>query len=113
MSFEDALTRLLEVGVSLGAQRATEEVSLQSAHGRVLARAVISTISVPPMDNSAMDGYAIRMADAHLVLPVSQRIPAGSAALPLVPETAARIFTGAPIPSGADTVVLQELVTTT
>ena len=112
MSFEDALKRLLDVGVAWGAQRLTEQVSLQNAQGRVLARAVISTINVPPMDNSAMDGYAIRMADAHLVLPVSQRIPAGSAAMPLLPETAARIFTGAPIPPGADTVVPQELVTT-
>lgn len=112
MSFEDALKRLLEVGVDLGGQRTTEDINLQNAHGRVLARVVISTINVPPMDNSSMDGYAIRMADAHLVLPVSQRIPAGSAAMPLLAKTAARIFTGAPIPSGADTVVLQELVTT-
>ena len=110
MSFEDALKRLLDAGVALGRKRATEEVDLLNAQGRVLARTVASTIDVPPMDNSSMDGYAIRSVDAALVLPVSQRIPAGSTADPLLPETAARIFTGAPIPLGADTIVMQELV---
>ena len=111
MAFEDALKRLLEVGAMLGRQRATEEVVLQNAAGRVLACSVVSTINVPPMDNSSMDGYAIRSADANLTLPISQRVPAGSAALPLLHATAARIFTGAPIPAGADTIVMQELVT--
>src|SRR6185436_11967864 len=64
-----------------------------------------------PQDNSSMDGYAVRsaeIADEGVVLPVSQRIPAGSAAQPLVPGSAARIFTGAPVPAGADAVVMQE-----
>jgi len=73
---------------------------------------VPSPIDQPAWDNSAMDGYAVRAADvaaaADGVLPVSQRIPAGAVAEPLSPGTAARIFTGAPVPAGADTVVVQE-----
>jgi molybdopterin molybdotransferase len=63
------------------------------------------------MDNSAMDGYAVRVADvtvAGVRLPVSQRILAGAVGEPLQPGTAARIFTGAPVPPGADTVLMQE-----
>jgi molybdopterin molybdotransferase len=70
-----------------------------------------STVAVPPLDNSAMDGYAVRVADitaAGVCLPVSQRIPAGTVGTPLQPGTAARIFTGAPIPAGADAVIMQE-----
>src|SRR5690606_17659228 len=72
---------------------------------------VVSSLQVPPTDNSAMDGYAVRVADIRApgtVLPVSQRIPAGQAGEPLVPGSAARIFTGAPVPQGADAVVMQE-----
>lgn len=83
-------------------------VALGKARGRVLAESIIAPIAVPPEDNSAMDGYALRAVDAGNVLPVSQRIAAGSEAGPLAPGTAARIFTGAPIPAGADTVVMQE-----
>ena len=86
-------------------------VPLAEAAGRVLAEAVVSPIDVPGHDNSAMDGYAVRAADtqaAPCVLPVSQRIPAGHNGEPLQPGTAARIFTGAPLPPGADAVIMQE-----
>jgi molybdopterin molybdotransferase len=90
----------------------TEWLSLDRALGRVLAQPVVSSLNVPPHDNSMMDGYAVRFSDLveGRVLPVSQRIPAGSHPLPLAPNTAARIFTGAPIPSGADLVIMQEQV---
>ena len=88
-----------------------ERVSTFDADGRVLLRGAVSPLQVPPQDNSAMDGYAVRVADCgggSAVLPVSQRIPAGTAAQPLAEGTAARIFTGAPVPAGADAVVMQE-----
>ncbi len=107
--FDQALARLLD-GVSVTA--ATETVALAAARGRILAAPVLSDIDVPPADNSSMDGYAVRLADlgdnGGIRLPVSQRIPAGSAPQPLAPGTAARIFTGAVIPPGADAVVMQE-----
>ncbi|HEY9024672.1 MAG TPA: gephyrin-like molybdotransferase Glp, partial [Burkholderiaceae bacterium] len=82
------------------------------AWGRVLARDIVSTVHVPPEDNSAMDGYALRVADLASgpgsVLRVSQRIVAGRPGEPLQPGTAARIFTGAQVPAGADAVVMQE-----
>jgi molybdopterin molybdotransferase len=84
------------------------EVPSLEATGRVLARAQRSSLDVPPLDNSAMDGYAVRAADAGKPLRVAQRIMAGSVGQPLEPGTAARIFTGAPIPPGADAVVMQE-----
>jgi len=87
-----------------------EEISTLEAAGRVLARAQRSTMDVPPMDNSAMDGYAVRIADGTK-LRVAQKIMAGSVGKPLERGTAARIFTGAPIPSGADAVVMQEHTT--
>jgi len=89
----------------------TETVPTLSATGRVLASARRSTMNVPPMDNSAMDGYAVRIADLRRPdarLKVTQRIQAGSMGKPLGPGTAARIFTGAPIPDGADAIVMQE-----
>ena len=86
----------------------TEEVPTLQATGRVLARAQRSTMDVPPMDNSAMDGYAVRVADLGKPLKVTQKIMAGSVGQPLAAGTAARIFTGAPIPPGADAVVMQE-----
>lgn len=84
------------------------EVPLMNALGLVLAADVVSNVDVPPSDNSAMDGYALRGSDAGQALPVSQRIPAGAIGAALAPGTAARIFTGAPIPVGADAVVMQE-----
>jgi len=89
-----------------------ESVSTFGALGRVLAEPVRAGVDVPPADNSAMDGYAMRAADvpaAGAVLPVSQRIPAGAVAQSLAAGTAARIFTGAQIPAGADVVVMQEM----
>ena len=89
----------------------TETVAVTQSRGRVLAAAQASAITVPPMDNSAMDGYAVRVADiavAGVRLPVSQRILAGSVGEPLRPGSAARIFTGAPVPPGADAVLMQE-----
>jgi len=88
-----------------------ESVPMQAALGRVLAKDVVSLVDVPPLDNTSMDGYAIRVADLAThsgVLRVGQRIPAGSMGTELQSGTAARIFTGAPIPQGADAVVMQE-----
>ncbi|MEH6593586.1 MAG: gephyrin-like molybdotransferase Glp [Halioglobus sp.] len=81
---------------------------LLDALGCVLATDVVSPVAVPLNDNSAMDGYALRAAEAGAPLPVSQRIPAGSVGVPLQAGTAARIFTGAEVPPGADAVVMQE-----
>jgi len=108
LSFDEALEKLLA-----GCRPVTETKAMPTiaAAGRVLAEAQYSTLSVPPLDNSAMDGYAVRTADVAAVgtaLPVSQRIPAGTVGAALQPGTAARIFTGAPIPAGADAVVMQE-----
>jgi len=92
-----------------------EEVPTLEATGRVLARAQRSTMDVPPLDNSAMDGYAVRTADVKAPdtkLKVAQRIQAGAVGAALAPGTAARIFTGAPIPPGADAIVMQEFCAT-
>lgn len=108
LSFDDALQQLLGHARPV---REIDEVDTMVAAGRVLAVIQHSPIAQPPMDNSAMDGYAVRVADvpaAGTRLPVSQRIPAGSSAHPLAAGTAARIFTGAPVPEGADAVVMQE-----
>lgn len=86
----------------------TEDCPLLQALGRVLAAPVTSPIDVPLEDNSAMDGYALRASDARMRLPVAQRIVAGSSGEPLAPGKAARIFTGAPLPPGADAVAMQE-----
>ena len=86
-------------------------VDLLQADGRVLAADCIAPLQVPPLDNSAMDGYAVRsveVAQAGTVLPVSQRIPAGQVGTALQVGTVARIFTGAPLPPGADAIVMQE-----
>jgi molybdopterin molybdotransferase len=106
-SVDEALAQLLAAARPIAE---IEQVPSMAAVGRVLAQAQTSTMDVPPMDNSAMDGYAIRLADlsSNEKLRISQRIPAGSVGKPLEPGTAARIFTGAPIPAGADVVVMQE-----
>lgn len=110
LSLDEALARLLAAVQPLPAGEA-ETLSTFDALGRVLAADVRSQLDVPPLANTAMDGYALRSADvpaAGTLLPVSQRIPAGSMPHALQPGTAARIFTGAPIPPGADAVVMQE-----
>ena len=107
-SFEDALAALLGRAVCV---LEPHTVPLLEAPGRVLARGVIAPGNVPAADTSAMDGYCVRAADIRSVphrMPVSQRIVAGSVGAPLVPHTAARIFTGAPLPQGADAIVMQE-----
>ena len=107
--FEDMRAALLAAATPLST---VEQVPTAEALGRVLAVDQISSLDVPPLDNSSMDGYALRCADvpaAGARLVVAQRIPAGSVGHSLAPGTAARIFTGAPIPHGADAVVMQEL----
>lgn len=106
-SIDAALEALLAHVEPLGA----EQVLLDDAAGRVLAERVMARLNVPSFDNSAMDGYALRAADAGKWLPVSQRIAAGSPATPLAKHSCARIFTGGEIPPGADCVVMQERVT--
>lgn len=107
MPLEQALQILLESAVPT--QR-TQTLPLNQALGKILAQDIISTIDVPPAPNSAMDGYCIRFDDyaEGKPLSISQRIPAGAVPQPLLPGTAARIFTGAEIPPHADTVVMQE-----
>lgn len=85
-----------------------EPCTLDQSLGRVLAEDVHSPVNVPPDDNSAMDGYAIRAKEANSILTVSQRIPAGELGVVLEPGMAARIFTGAAVPPGADAIVMQE-----
>uniref|UniRef100_UPI0035636331 molybdopterin molybdotransferase MoeA n=1 Tax=Hydrogenophaga sp. TaxID=1904254 RepID=UPI0035636331 len=105
---DEALRALLAHALPL---TEAESVATFDADGRVLAQDLVSALHVPPNDNSSMDGYAVRVADvlaAGTVLPVSQRIAAGHAGEPLRAGTCARIFTGAPMPAGADAVVMQE-----
>ncbi|MFV8818483.1 gephyrin-like molybdotransferase Glp [Haliea sp. E17] len=106
LPIEDALARIL--ASARPGQPGVEQVPLLQALGRTLADDVAATIDVPLDDNSAMDGYALRAGDVPGSLQVSQRIAAGSVGLPLAPGCAARIFTGAPVPAGADAVVMQE-----
>lgn len=110
LPLEQALERLL-------AQAAAEPlvdsevVVAAAAAGRVLAEALVSAIDLPPWPNSAMDGYALRLADwTGQPLAVSQQVFAGQAPGPLAPGSCARIFTGAQLPQGADTVEMQENV---
>lgn len=109
LSFEAALASLLD---KAGPVREIEMCDTMVALGRVLASDLRSPISVPALDTSSMDGYALRAADVPAPacrLPVRQRIPAGSVGHAHEAGTAARIFTGAPLPAGADAVVMQEL----
>lgn len=108
MPVEQALERLLALAEAAPITQ-TERVPLAEAEGRVLATELVATLDLPPWPNSAMDGYALRLADLQgEPLPVSQRIFAGHAPEPLQPGTCARIFTGAPMPAGADCVEMQE-----
>lgn len=106
-SLDEALSHMLPLVAGVPE---VEQIPLTQLLGRVLSSDVHAAFNVPPMDNSAMDGYALRVEDLQdsRVLPISQRIAAGEVPQPLLPGTAARIFTGAPIPVGADAVVMQE-----
>lgn len=108
MPVEEALERLLAMAEAAPIVE-RERLPLAATQGRVLAEALISSLDLPPWPNSAMDGYALRLEDwKGEALPVSQRIFAGQAPEPLQPGTCARIFTGAPVPEGADCVEMQE-----
>ena len=108
LSVEEAKASILsEAQLCVG----TESLNLFEALGRVLAEDIYSLVDVPPADNSAMDGIAIASSDCQSGsnnLAISQRVAAGDKTEPLAPGTAARIFTGAEIPVGADTVEIQE-----
>ncbi|MFZ6693575.1 gephyrin-like molybdotransferase Glp [Undibacterium sp. SXout20W] len=108
MSVKQALSFLMDAVRPI---QEFEVLPTLAASGRVLAQSQTSLLDVPPMDNTQMDGYAVRAADCvngSCRLAVTQRIPAGYIGEPLVAGTAARIFTGAMIPIGADAVVMQE-----
>ncbi|QWD69303.1 molybdopterin molybdotransferase MoeA [Polynucleobacter sp. VK25] len=108
LTAQQALDHLLSHAQVVGE---SEQVAMQAALGRVLSENVNSLVDVPPLDNTSMDGYAVRTADtqtAGSILKIAQRIPAGSMGVQLEPGTVARIFTGAPVPPGADAVVMQE-----
>lgn len=109
MLLEDALAALL---ATVQVVPEVEEVATFDADGRVLAQDLVSALDVPGHDNTSMDGYAVRVADLRAAaggaLPVSHRIPAGYFGPELQPGTVARVFTGAPVPAGADAVVMQE-----
>jgi molybdopterin molybdotransferase len=113
VSYDDALSSLLS---QVTATQTVEIKPLLETLSRILAQSIQSTINVPPADNSAMDGYAINTDDIATIgitkLSVSQRIAAGDAGQTLKLGTAARIFTGAPIPPGANAVIMQEQVET-
>jgi molybdopterin molybdotransferase len=105
---DDALAELLTHARLLDG---VDVVSTFDADGRVLAEDLVSALNVPAHDNSSMDGYAVRCADwtsADTLLEVNQRIAAGSSGTDLAAGAAARVFTGAPVPPGADAVVMQE-----
>ena len=108
MSLDDALQALL---AHIQPLARFETVPTLDADGRVLAQDLVSALQVPAFDNSSMDGYAVRSADVQQIgaeLAVTQRIPAGHFGQALLPGQTARIFTGAPMPPGADAIVMQE-----
>ncbi len=108
MPVEEALARLLALAEQSPVSEC-ETLPLADADGRVLAVELLAGLDLPPWPNSAMDGYALRLADWRgEALPVSQKIFAGQAREPLQPGTCVRIFTGAPVPQGADLVEMQE-----
>ncbi len=104
----DAARAMIEA--QIGPVEGTEQVGLLEADGRVLAADIAATVDLPPFDNSAVDGYAVRLPglEAGGRLPVRGRLAAGAVAEPLAEGSARRIFTGAPLPPGADTVFMQE-----
>lgn len=108
MSLDEALDHVLKGAIVIPEH---ESVPSFEADGRVLAEDLVSQLQVPPQDNSSMDGYALRLEDVPVAgarLKVTQRIPAGHNGQALQAGEAARIFTGAPIPPGANAVVMQE-----
>ena len=111
LAYDDALAQLTD---SVTVRVETVEMPLLQARGAILAETVVADIDVPGCAMSAMDGYAVNTADLGADdvtrLPLSQRIAAGDAEATLTPGTAARIFTGAPVPTGADAVIMQEQV---
>ena len=111
LPINDAIAQMCQQAIPLTTtEKNLERVSLMAAAGRILAEDIRSAIHVPPADNSAMDGYAINIDDLSqsITLPISQVINAGHPPTPLATGTAARIFTGAEIPLGANAVVMQE-----
>lgn len=112
ITVEQALETILAHIRVLGTQR----VDIVSSRGRVLAQDIVSSVTIPPLDNASMDGYAVRAADVAgacpdrpVTLAVTGDLPAGyTAAAPLLPGQALRIMTGAPVPRGADTVIMRE-----
>ncbi len=115
MSLDEAWSRLADALNTWPAATGRQTLPTDQALMRVLAEDVVSGVDVPPHDNSAMDGYAVRQADVPQPgdsLPQGQRIAAGQVGAQLQPGTCARIFTGAPIPQGADAVVMQEHTST-
>src|SRR5476651_1838997 len=101
------------IAARVTAVRDVETVDLRNADGRVLAAGISAPLPLPPFTNSAVDGYAVRSGDLPVseeqAFPVTGRVQAGaSAQQPITPGHAMRIFTGAPMPEGADTVFMQE-----
>jgi molybdopterin molybdotransferase len=107
LDFDEALSQLLALARP---PEGSERLPTQAALDRILAEDQVSGLDVPSMDNSQMDGWAVRVAELQpgRPLPVSQRIAAGAVAAPLAPGSVARIFTGAMLPEGADAIVMQE-----
>jgi molybdopterin molybdotransferase len=109
MSVDEAVSI---IGGRVAAVQDIETVSLGDADGRILARSIVAPLPLPPFTNSAVDGYAVRGGDVphekEMAFPVTGRIQAGASAYAIEPGHAARIFTGAPLPEGADTVFMQE-----
>lgn len=112
MSVDDAM---MMIGARIGAVPESETLPLMDCDGRVLTRPLIAPAPLPLFTNSAVDGYAVRSVDlaqgVSSALAIGGRVQAGSRADPIAPSTAVRIFTGAPMPPGADTVFMQEDVT--
>ncbi|WP_163577226.1 molybdopterin molybdotransferase MoeA [Halomonas faecis] len=112
LDLDVARARLIAAAEPLSGE---EAVAVESACGRVLAHDVFAHLDMPGIDNSAMDGYALRTAELAAAgdagLPVALRVPAGAEVAPLPEGACARIFTGAPVPASADCVIPQERVT--
>jgi molybdopterin molybdotransferase len=109
---DEVISTLLAQATSLPRVKRIEQVDLSRALGRILAEDITASVDVPAAANSAMDGYALNVTDPQMraggTYPVADRIAAGYVGQPWQPGTLSRIFTGAPMPAGADTVVIQE-----